>query len=123
MSDMSDIEDEPSAPSVAPGPSGQFDPKRHAREQHNALERRRRDNIKDMYTSLREVVPDTTGERVQASRAVILKKAIETIEKGQSDRTKLSAEITEQETKNAKLREEIARLKSKKEAAALLAKK
>ncbi|EPB67953.1 Helix-loop-helix DNA-binding domain protein [Ancylostoma ceylanicum] len=40
------------------------DPKRHARAQHNALERRRRDNIKDMYISLKDVVPDMQNERV-----------------------------------------------------------
>uniref|UniRef100_A0A8R1HKJ4 BHLH domain-containing protein n=1 Tax=Caenorhabditis japonica TaxID=281687 RepID=A0A8R1HKJ4_CAEJA len=114
MSDISDYEDDhQSGFSVAPG-SAQYDPKRHAREQHNALERRRRDNIKDMYTSLREVVPDGNGERVQASRAVILRKAIETIEKGQADGADLAVDVAEQEAKNAKLREEIARLKAKK---------
>ncbi|EFP03769.1 CRE-MXL-1 protein [Caenorhabditis remanei] len=106
MSDMSDTEDQSTTS------EGKFDPKRHAREQHNALERRRRDNIKDMYTSLREVVPDTNGERVQASRAVILKKAIETIEKGHTESAALSAEINQQEAKNAKLREEVFWLKS-----------
>lgn len=40
------------------------DHKRHARAQHNALERRRRDNIKDMYTSLKDAVPDMQNERV-----------------------------------------------------------
>lgn len=105
MSDMSDLEDEPVGGSSVPG--GPYDPKRHAREQHNALERRRRDNIKDMYTSLREVVPEAGGERVQASRAVILKKAIETIEKGQSDGGQLAVEVAEQEAKNARVKEEV----------------
>lgn len=114
MSDISDTEEDRSVLPSALELNGQFDPKRHAREQHNALERRRRDNIKDMYTSLREVVPDTNGERVQASRAVILKEAIETIEKGQADNVALAAEIAKKETKNAKMKEEIARLKSKK---------
>ncbi|CAL2044916.1 CBN-MXL-1 protein [Caenorhabditis brenneri] len=123
MSDISDIEEDSGTQPIASQANGQFDPKRHAREQHNALERRRRDNIKDMYTSLREVVPDASGERVQASRAVILKKAIETIEKGQSDSSTLSNAVMEQEAKNAQLKEEIARLKAKKEAAALLPKK
>ncbi|CAA98543.1 Max-like protein 1 [Caenorhabditis elegans] len=115
MSDMSDLEDDQTGHCGSGEHSGPFDPKRHAREQHNALERRRRDNIKDMYTSLREVVPDANGERVQASRAVILKKAIESIEKGQSDSATLSVDVAEQESKNAKLREEIARLKAKKD--------
>ena len=46
------------------GPSNPDDPKRHARAQHNALERRRRDNIKDMYSSLRDAVPEMNSERV-----------------------------------------------------------
>lgn len=47
------------------GPSNPDDPKRHARAQHNALERRRRDNIKDMYSSLRDAVPEMNSERVR----------------------------------------------------------
>uniref|UniRef100_A0A914DFT1 BHLH domain-containing protein n=1 Tax=Acrobeloides nanus TaxID=290746 RepID=A0A914DFT1_9BILA len=39
------------------------DSKRHARAQHNALERRRRDNIKDMYTSLKDEIPNFNSER------------------------------------------------------------
>ncbi|CAJ0590642.1 unnamed protein product [Cylicocyclus nassatus] len=70
--------------------NGMEDPKRHARAQHNALERRRRDNIKDMYTSLKDVVPDMQNER--ASRAVILRRAIEVIEEKQQQRADLRAE-------------------------------
>ncbi|CAI2355097.1 unnamed protein product [Caenorhabditis sp. 36 PRJEB53466] len=119
MSDMSDYEDDNSSQAAAaPGAAGsQFDPKRHAREQHNALERRRRDNIKDMYTSLREVIPDAGGERVQASRAVILRKAIETIEKGQADNASLALGVAEEQARNERLKQEIARLKAKKAAA------
>lgn len=40
------------------------DSKRQARAQHNALERRRRDNIKDMYTSLKEEIPNFSNDRV-----------------------------------------------------------
>ncbi|KAH9639207.1 hypothetical protein HF086_014071 [Spodoptera exigua] len=49
------------------------------RAHHNALERRRRDHIKDSFTSLREAVPALQNEKV-ASRAQILKKAAEYIQ-------------------------------------------
>ncbi|CAH0728320.1 unnamed protein product, partial [Brenthis ino] len=49
------------------------------RAHHNALERKRRDHIKDSFTSLRESVPALQGEKV-ASRAQILKKAAEYIQ-------------------------------------------
>ncbi|XP_039757636.1 protein max isoform X2 [Pararge aegeria] len=59
------------------------------RAHHNALERKRRDHIKDSFTSLREAVPALQGEKVKynpyfkdakASRAQILKKAAEYIQ-------------------------------------------
>lgn len=49
------------------------------RAHHNALERKRRDHIKDSFTSLRDSVPSLQGEKV-ASRAQILKKAAEYIQ-------------------------------------------
>ncbi|XP_047994182.1 protein max isoform X3 [Leguminivora glycinivorella] len=51
------------------------------RAHHNALERKRRDHIKDSFTSLRDSVPALQGEKVvcKASRAQILKKAAEYI--------------------------------------------
>lgn len=42
-----------------------MDSKRHARAQHNALERRRRDNIKDMYGALKDAIPGMKSERVR----------------------------------------------------------
>lgn len=78
------------------------------RAHHNALERKRRDHIKDSFTSLREAVPSLQGEKVdslkthpnwlkligsaifQASRAQILKKAAEYI---QSMRRKQHSQI------------------------------
>ncbi|XP_034251370.1 protein max isoform X2 [Thrips palmi] len=44
------------------------------RAHHNALERKRRDHIKDSFSSLRDSVPALQNEKV-ASRAQILKKA------------------------------------------------
>ncbi|XP_011056137.1 PREDICTED: protein max isoform X2 [Acromyrmex echinatior] len=49
------------------------------RAHHNALERKRRDHIKDSFSSLRDCVPSLQGEKV-ASRAQILKKAAEYIQ-------------------------------------------
>ncbi|KHJ75909.1 Helix-loop-helix DNA-binding domain protein [Oesophagostomum dentatum] len=89
--------------------NGLDDPKRHARAQHNALERRRRDNIKDMYTSLKDVVPDMQNER--ASRAVILRRAIEVIEEKQQQRADLKADCDRIRNEMAELEREIARLR------------
>ncbi|XP_005991549.1 protein max isoform X4 [Latimeria chalumnae] len=58
------------------------------RAHHNALERKRRDHIKDSFHSLRDSVPSLQGEKVrgitggnqQASRAQILDKATEYIQ-------------------------------------------
>lgn len=70
--------------------------KAEKRAHHNALERKRRDHIKDSFSSLRDSVPALNGEKVRilikfchtllmiflplkASRAQILKKAAEYI--------------------------------------------
>lgn len=47
------------------------------RAHHNALERKRRDHIKESFTSLRDSVPQLQNEKV--SRAQILKKAADYI--------------------------------------------
>ena len=49
------------------------------RAHHNALERKRRDHIKDSFSRLRDCVPTLQGEKV-ASRTQILKKAVEYIQ-------------------------------------------
>ena len=57
------------------------------RAHHNALERRRRDHIKDSFHGLRDCIPSLVGEKV--SRAHILNKATEYIrhmQKGGSTR-------------------------------------
>ncbi|KAF5271750.1 hypothetical protein FQA39_LY08073 [Lamprigera yunnana] len=48
------------------------------RAHHNALERKRRDHIKDSFSSLRDAVPALHGEK--ASRAQILKKSADYIQ-------------------------------------------
>uniref|UniRef100_A0A674ENU5 Protein max n=1 Tax=Salmo trutta TaxID=8032 RepID=A0A674ENU5_SALTR len=52
------------------------------RAHHNALERKRRDHIKDSFHSLRDSVPALQGEKVgrEASRAQILDKATDYIQ-------------------------------------------
>ncbi|KFM68307.1 Protein max, partial [Stegodyphus mimosarum] len=50
------------------------------RAHHNALERKRRDHIKDSFTSLRDSLPAFQGDKVRASRAQILKKAADYIQ-------------------------------------------
>jgi len=53
------------------------------RAHHNALERKRRDHIKDSFSSLRDAIPLLHGEKInshKASRAQILKKAAEYID-------------------------------------------
>eukprot|EP00088_Acartia_fossae_P017302 TRINITY_DN19801_c0_g1_i1.p1 TRINITY_DN19801_c0_g1~~TRINITY_DN19801_c0_g1_i1.p1 ORF type:complete len:143 (+),score=31.36 TRINITY_DN19801_c0_g1_i1:33-461(+) len=47
------------------------------RAHHNALERKRRDHIKDSFTGLKESIPTLQGDKT--SRAQILKKASEYI--------------------------------------------
>uniref|UniRef100_A0A183CCP0 BHLH domain-containing protein n=1 Tax=Globodera pallida TaxID=36090 RepID=A0A183CCP0_GLOPA len=95
---------------VSPAPSSTTtdqisDSKRQARAQHNALERRRRDNIKDMYCSLKDEIPNFTNDR--ASRAQILKKAIDTIQKSQNEMCDLKEEIEKLEEMNTSIRNQI----------------
>lgn len=70
------------------GGGGGYYSQAEKRAHHNALERKRRDHIKDSFTSLRESVPALQNEKVVsnrnsekgASRAQILKKAAEYIQ-------------------------------------------
>jgi len=48
------------------------------RAHHNALERKRRDHIKDSFSGLRDSIPSLQGEK--ASRAQILNKATDYIQ-------------------------------------------
>ncbi|OZC10721.1 Helix-loop-helix DNA-binding domain protein [Onchocerca flexuosa] len=85
-----------------------IDSKRHARAQHNALERRRRDNIKDMYGALKDTIPGMQNER--ASRAAVLKKSIDLITSKQADLEKILAQNRKMEQENDFLEHEIERL-------------
>ncbi|XP_058813998.1 protein max isoform X2 [Topomyia yanbarensis] len=78
--DSDDGEDSDTTKSQTRNSSGnnQFYSQAEKRAHHNALERKRRDHIKDSFTSLRDSVPSLHGEK--ASRAQILKKAAEYIQ-------------------------------------------
>uniref|UniRef100_A0ABI8AC94 Protein max n=1 Tax=Felis catus TaxID=9685 RepID=A0ABI8AC94_FELCA len=69
-------------PAPLPDPAGEEQPRFQSaadkRAHHNALERKRRDHIKDSFHSLRDSVPSLQGEK--ASRAQILDKATEYIQ-------------------------------------------
>lgn len=86
------------------------DSKTHARAQHNALERRRRDNIKDMYTSLREEIPNFNHER--ASRAQILCKTIEQMKDLKDEMERLEKETKELEEEEMMLQKELDELEA-----------
>ncbi|KAL7069803.1 hypothetical protein ACQ4LE_011060 [Meloidogyne hapla] len=81
------------------------DYKKQARAQHNALERRRRDNIKDMYCSLKDGIPNFSSDR--ASRAQILRKAYETIQTGNEEVKELNREVDKIEELNQQLRKQL----------------
>jgi len=66
-------------PTNRPIGGNQYYSQAEKRAHHNALERKRRDHIKDSFSSLRDSVPALSGEKV-ASRAQILKKAAEYIQ-------------------------------------------
>lgn len=77
-----DIESDDDADS-SKGAGGQFQTQAEKRAHHNALERKRRDHIKDSFSSLRDSVPALQGEKSgtsQSSRAQILKKAADYIQ-------------------------------------------
>lgn len=75
------------------------------RDHHNALERRRRDLIKDSFCKLRDVVPSLQDEK--ASRAQILKKAAEYIESMRKKNQSHEAHIEELSKMNNMLEDQI----------------
>lgn len=75
------------------------------RDHHNALERRRRDLIKDSFCKLRDVVPSLQGEK--ASRAQILKKAAEYIQAMRKKNQTNQADIDELSRLNKMLEDQM----------------
>ncbi|KAH8408048.1 hypothetical protein KR222_002202 [Zaprionus bogoriensis] len=78
------------------------------RAHHNALERRRRDHIKESFTNLREAVPTLKGEK--ASRAQILKKTTECIQTLRRKINESEKDIDDIRKQNKILEEQIQRL-------------
>ncbi|KAL0115147.1 hypothetical protein PUN28_010621 [Cardiocondyla obscurior] len=76
------------------------------RAHHNALERKRRDHIKDSFSSLRDCVPALQGEKV-ASRAQILKKAAEYIQYMRRKNTSHQQDIDDLKKQNSILENQI----------------
>jgi len=78
------------------------------RAHHNALERKRRDHIKDSFSSLRDSVPSLHGEKViKSSRAQILKKAADYISFMRRKNTTAQADIDDLKRQNKVLEEQI----------------
>ncbi|XP_011500967.1 PREDICTED: protein max isoform X2 [Ceratosolen solmsi marchali] len=83
------------------------------RAHHNALERKRRDHIKDSFSSLRDSVPSLQGEKV-ASRAQILKKAAEYIQFMRRKNTSHQQDIDDLKRQNNLLESQIRTLEKAK---------
>ncbi|XP_015510404.2 protein max isoform X4 [Neodiprion pinetum] len=83
------------------------------RAHHNALERKRRDHIKDSFSSLRDSVPALQGEKV-ASRAQILKKAAEYIQFMRRKNTSHQQDIDDLKRQNTLLESQIRTLEKAK---------
>ncbi|XP_070180386.1 protein max-like isoform X6 [Littorina saxatilis] len=75
------------------------------RAHHNALERKRRDHIKDSFHSLRDSVPDLQGEKV--SRAQILKRAAEYIQSMREKNTTHQKDIESMKKANEQIESQI----------------
>lgn len=73
------------------------------RAHHNALERKRRDHIKDSFTVLRDSIPSLSGEKVTASRAQILNKATDYIQYIRKKNAAHQAEMEDLKKQNALL--------------------
>ncbi|XP_074605749.1 MYC associated factor X [Brevipalpus obovatus] len=84
------------------------------RAHHNALERKRRDHIKDSFSSLRDSLPSLHGEK--ASRAQILKKAADYIQFMRKKNSNLQQDIDDLKKQNKVLEEQILAIQKSKEA-------
>ncbi|KAG7274298.1 hypothetical protein CRUP_023993 [Coryphaenoides rupestris] len=87
------------------------------RAHHNALERKRRDHIKDSFHSLRDSVPALQGEKSsvkQASRAQILDKATEYIQYMRRKNQTHQQDIDDLKKQNAVLEQQVRALEKAK---------
>ncbi|XP_040267743.1 protein max isoform X1 [Bufo bufo] len=112
MSDNDDIEVE------SDEESSRFYGSADKRAHHNALERKRRDHIKDSFHSLRDSVPSLQGEKVtvygQASRAQILDKATEYIQYMRRKNHTHQQDIDDLKRQNALLEQQVRALEKAK---------
>ncbi|XP_077477437.1 protein max-like isoform X3 [Stigmatopora argus] len=86
------------------------------RAHHNALERKRRDHIKDSFHGLRDSVPALQGEKVSqnASRAQILDKATEYIQYMRRKNHSHQQDIDDLKKQNAVLEQQVRALEKAK---------
>jgi len=82
------------------------------RAHHNALERKRRDHIKDSFTGLKDAIPTLQGDK--SSRAQILKKASEYIAFMRRKNTSHSNDIDDLKRQNQHLENQIRSLEKAK---------
>ncbi|XP_014292232.1 protein max [Halyomorpha halys] len=76
------------------------------RAHHNALERKRRDHIKDSFNSLRDAVPSLQGEK-SVSRAQILKRAADYIQQMRKKNNTHQQDIADLKRQNSLLEAQI----------------
>uniref|UniRef100_A0A8C9LZB3 Protein max n=1 Tax=Piliocolobus tephrosceles TaxID=591936 RepID=A0A8C9LZB3_9PRIM len=101
----------------APGRSGLLGLEADKRAHHNALERKRRDHIKDSFHSLRDSVPSLQGEK--ASRAQILDKATEYIQYMRRKNHTHQQDIDDLKRQNALLEQQVRALEKARSSAQL----
>uniref|UniRef100_A0A8C3B1P5 Protein max n=2 Tax=Percomorphaceae TaxID=1489872 RepID=A0A8C3B1P5_CYCLU len=107
---------------LSKGPKDKKDTKYNKRAHHNALERKRRDHIKDSFHSLRDSVPALQGEKVgKASRAQILDKATEYIQYMRRKNHTHQQDIDDLKRQNALLEQQVRALEKVKGSAQLQA--
>ncbi|CEF61254.1 Myc-type, basic helix-loop-helix (bHLH) domain-containing protein [Strongyloides ratti] len=81
---------------------------KHAREQHRALERRRRDNIKEMYAVLKNNIP--VNDLDAPARTTILIRTFETIKETSQAIQEYDDDCRTLQEENEQLEEELAAL-------------
>lgn len=96
------------------GAAGQYMTQAEKRAHHNALERKRRDHIKDSFSGLRDSVPNITGDK--ASRAQILKQATEYIEFMHKKNGSITQDIDDLKRQNTVLDQQVRALERAKRA-------
>ncbi|ELT88674.1 hypothetical protein CAPTEDRAFT_118760 [Capitella teleta] len=94
----------------------QFMTQAEKRAHHNALERKRRDHIKESFHNLRDSIPSVQGEKVgsKASRAQILKQATDYIQFMTKKNGTTQSDIDDLKKQNSLLEQQIRALEKAK---------